>query len=101
MPRPSDRGLNRVLIDLDGVLAEDTYPSPVIGDPIWAGLDLVEDFFKAGYEVVIHTARPVSHLPRIREWLEKYSLADTIYDIVCDKPQGWVYVDDRAWNPWA
>jgi hypothetical protein len=92
-------GHTRVVIDLDGVLAEDVWPRPGIGAPRPDGVDLAVHYFREGYEVVMWTARPASHLPRIMDWLRHNGLREVVYDVVTDKPVAGLYIDDRAWNP--
>jgi ribonucleotide monophosphatase NagD (HAD superfamily) len=94
-----DKGLHRVIIDLDGLLAEDTWPHRRVGKLLPGGLEILKHYFYEGYEVVIHTARPRSHEEMIHKWLEQQDISDMVYDVVCGKPQAWLYIDDRAWNP--
>ena len=94
-----DHGLHRVLVDFDGVLATDTWPNRSLGRPIKLGIELLKHYFYGGYEVVIYTARPSSHKESIWDWLVVNDIHDLVYDVVTDKPQAWLYIDDRAWNP--
>lgn len=93
------RGHTRVVFDLDGTLAVDTWPRPTIGAPIEEGIELVVHYADLGYEVVIYTARPASHRERIWRWLEENGLAEAVYDVVTDRPVAGLYIDDRAWRP--
>ncbi|MGI0013636.1 MAG: hypothetical protein ACREBU_09375 [Nitrososphaera sp.] len=85
-----------VCVDFDGVLAEDTWPSPRIGNPIPEGLEEVTDFIEQGYAVIVYTARPESHKMRIWGWLSANGFRDLVYDVVCGKPQAILYLDDKA-----
>lgn len=85
-----------VCFDFDGVLAEDTWPSPVLGRPIKEGVTLLREYVKAGYAVKIYTARPDSHERLIWNWLDRNNLASKVYDVVCNKPISGLYFDDRA-----
>ena len=103
LPKPGS-GLMTIAFDLDGTLAEPTWPEPFIGKPIQKGVDAAFAYADKGYEIIIFTSRPASHLEAIKVWLETaYSssdplrhLYDIVYDIVTDKPRAALYVDDRA-----
>lgn len=94
-----DHGLHRVLIDFDGVLATDTWPSPAVGEPIPKGIDILLHYAGKGYEVSIYTARPKEHLHSIHDFLWDNGLDKLVYEVICCKPRAWLYIDDRAWNP--
>ncbi len=98
LPDPAP-GLPVVVIDLDGTLAESTWPSPTIGAPLKEGVDALVRWRARGCQIVIWTARPESHRGRIQRWLTEQGLADLVFDVQCDKPIGGLYVDDRAWRP--
>lgn len=98
--RNEDAGLSRVLVDFDGTLAKDVWPSPGLGPPIKDGLDLIRFYAKQGYEVSVYTARPASHESAIWAWLTEQKVQHLVYDVICDKPAAWLYIDDRSWNPW-
>lgn len=98
---PSEKGLHRVLFDFDGVLAEDTWPKPGVGDPIPAGVKLLKKYAKLGYEVSIFTSRPDSHKDAIWSFIYDNDLDELVYDIITDKPVARWYIDDRALNPWG
>jgi len=87
-------GHDRVVFDLDGVLAENTWPNPDIGAPIAAALQMAEHFAKQGKELVVYTARPRSHRARIWSWLSDTGLP--WYYVICGKPVAGLYIDDRA-----
>ncbi len=93
---PHDPALARVMVDFDGVLAANTWPSPRLGKLDQNAYWLVRHYYSAGCEVVVFTARPDSHFPRIWEWLAKHGLADAVYDVTGRKMQACLYVDDRA-----
>ena len=94
-PKPGT-GLMTIAFDLDGTLAEPTWPSPIIGKPIQRAVDALLEYHERGYEAIIFTSRPASHLDSIRVWLFANGLHNVIYDIVTDKPRAAMYVDDRA-----
>lgn len=95
---PHDPRLPVVAVDFDGVLAEPTWPSPYLGKADPAALDLVRHYHHAGCQVVVFTARPVSHHDRIWRWLEDYDVYGCVYDVTNVKPVAGVYFDDRAYR---
>lgn len=94
-PKPGT-GLQTIAFDLDGTLAEATWPNPWVGKPIKVAVDAAREYFEHGFEIIIYTARPPSHHEAIVQWLEDNELSDIIYDIVCGKPRAALYVDDRS-----
>lgn len=94
-PKPGT-GLMTIAFDLDGTLAEPTWPSPAIGSPIEKAVDAMLEYWRKGFEIIIFTSRPASHREAIKKWLENFGLSSIIYDIVTDKPRAAMYVDDRA-----
>lgn len=97
-PWPTD-GKLPVVFDLDGTLAEATWPSNHVGAPIQEGVELLLEYASRGYAIVIHTARPPSHEGRIWEWLREIGLGNVVFNVVCGKPLGCMYVDDRSFRP--
>lgn len=85
-------------VDLDNTLAESVWtperPSHAIGDPIRVNVLKLREAVKAGYKVVIHTARPWSDYEAIEAWLHKHDIP--FRSIVCGKILAAAYVDDRA-----
>lgn len=97
LPLPkAGTGLMTIAFDLDGTLAEATWPKPYIGDPLDAGVDALIQYSKKGYEIVIFTSRPASHKQKIGDWLERVGIRNLVYDIITDKPRYAMFVDDRA-----
>jgi hypothetical protein len=97
-PKPVE-GLPIVGIDLDGVLCQNQWPNPGLGAPIKSGIALVIHYANEGNEIIVYTARPPSHAPRIWAWLTQVGLSTHVYDVVCGKPRLGLMVDDRCWNP--
>ena len=91
-----DPTLPVIAVDFDGVLASSHWPSPKIGEPDFDALWLVEHYHRTGCEVIVFTARPVSHHPRIWKWLEKHGIEWCVYDVTNIKPVACLYFDDRA-----
>jgi phosphoglycolate phosphatase-like HAD superfamily hydrolase len=88
-------GLHTIAFDLDGTLAEATWPSPDIGRPIPLAVRMAQWYFRHGYEVIIFTSRPASHREAIEDWAYLNGL-EFIYSVVTDKPRAALYIDDRA-----
>lgn len=96
MFRSPKRAFNRVAFDLDDTLAYGVWPDPKIGEPIELGKQALLWYHDQGFEVIIFTSRPVSHIPRIWRWLEAQGLAKAVYDVICGKPHYDLLIDDRA-----
>ena len=91
-----------IVFDLDGTLAESTYPEPHIGRAITPMLNLARRYHEEdNREIIIHTARPESHKDTIWSWVHLHGLETVIYDVICGKPRAALYIDDRAYNPSA
>ncbi len=100
-PRPEPNYLQaEVMFDLDGTLAENTWPDTHIGQPIPEMIDLVFEYRAAGYAVSIFTSRPEDHRIDIDFWLSEQGLGNIVYRVICDKPAFALLIDDRSWNPW-
>jgi hypothetical protein len=85
-----------VAFDFDGVIAENTWPASHIGAANEEAFDAIEHYFNLDCEVVIFTARPSAHFPRIWKWLEENNMDHAIYDVTNRKPRACLYFDDRA-----
>lgn len=90
---PRDR-LIWAAVDLDGTLAEDVWPEPGIGEPIRVNVVKARELHRAGYKIVIHTARGWEAYELIESWLQHHDIPFS--RIVCGKVLAAVYVDDRA-----
>lgn len=97
-PWPTD-GKLPVVFDLDGTLSEPTWPSNHVGPPIQEGVELLLEYSSRGYAIVIHTARPASHEPRIWGWLLEQGLQNVVFNVICGKPLGAMYIDDKSFRP--
>lgn len=96
-PPPVEKAKSHyVVFDLDGTLAEDTFPKPHIGRPIDKGVRWLRHYAEAGHAITIYTARPESHATNIWNWLGEHGLDEFVYHVVCGKPLAGLYVDDRA-----
>jgi hypothetical protein len=87
-----------VSIDFDGVLAENTWPSPHLGRQIPEGVQMLLHYAEQQVEIVILTARPPSHWPDIWKWLTAKGLQGIVYDVSNIKQPACIYIDDRAWR---
>ena len=94
-PKPGV-GLTRICVDIDGTIAEPTWPSPVIGKPIRRAIDAMIEASRAGWEIVLYTARPASHVPAIMKWVDDNGLSAVVYDVITGKPAAAAFWDDRA-----
>lgn len=83
-------------IDFDGVLAASIWPHRGIGKPLLYNHDKLRALDRAGYKVVIHTARPWSDYDTLVSWLQLYDLPFTA--VVCGKFLARKYIDDKAIN---
>lgn len=90
--------LNWIGMDLDGTMAQSVWTperdNSDIGDPIERNVNQAAALVRAGYEVVIWTARPWGHHPMIQKWTAMH-LPFPVKQIVCGKPLFKVYIDDR------
>jgi hypothetical protein len=90
-------------VDLDGTLAEGVWtadnPTADIG-PVKVykngrtAKDLAIELVKAGYKIVVHTARSWTDYENIEKWLNHNGIP--FRGIVCGKLLAAMYIDDRA-----
>lgn len=88
----------RVVVDIDGVLAEDSqgHHDYDTRRALSRGLELVRQLKAEGHTVILHTARWKEDEPTTRRWLARYEVD---YDeLVMGKPRADVYIDDRAFR---
>lgn len=97
-PKPQ-RLVGEVMFDLDGTLAEHSWPSNAIGKPIDKTVELVRHYVKTGYVCSIFTSRPADHRTEIWAWLSANELDTLFYRVITDKPVFGLLVDDRSYNP--
>jgi hypothetical protein len=91
--------IDRICIDLDGVLAESVWPRPEVGRLIPEGRALLRRYAAAGFEIIIFTSRPEDHKQKIWDFLLRYGMNDLVYEIRCNKPLAQLYIDDKAYRP--
>lgn len=87
----------RICIDLDGTILEfnaEIYHPFTFGDLRPGAKETMERLRKEGYYIVVHTARPLEAKPYIERCL---TLLEVPFDdVVCGKPFGVLYFDDRT-----
>jgi len=97
---PTDEQLLTAIIDLDGTIAESTWhpeqTRSVIGDPIDHGIDQLIRLYLNNYRIVIFTARAWADHDMIVAWLIENEIP--FHQVICGKPLGTVYIDDKAVN---
>lgn len=84
-----------VALDFDGVmnLYDGWKGEDHLFDPRPGLKEFLVDLKKAGYKVVIFSARSAA---KIEEWLEKHELRKYVGKVSNEKPMAHCYVDDRA-----
>lgn len=97
---PTDAELKTAIIDLDGTLAESTWhpeqTRSVVGDPIEHGVNQLTKLYLDGYRIVVYTSRAWADHDMIVAWLITNEIP--FHQVICGKPLGTVYVDDKAVN---
>ena len=98
----------RIVFDVDGTICEIKKPNQSYADvlPLTGAVETIRALHAAGHYIIIHSARNMgtceSNMGRVMknvglitlEWLQKHGIEyDEIY---FGKPNGHVYVDDRA-----
>lgn len=96
-PEPTDLSFPIVAIDFDGILARPIWPEQGLGRPIPRGIELARHFHEEDVVVIVYTARPWRDHPVIHRWLREHEVP--FDQIVCEKPQAALYIDDRAFRP--
>lgn len=95
---PVSRGtINQIVFDLDGTIAEANWPTRrTVGKPIAKGVAMLKHYAEQGFSICIYTARPAVDEPAIWQWVFDNELP--VDKVVCDKPSGALYVDDKGWR---
>lgn len=94
--------LNFYFVDLDGTLIDTNERenfSLETGKPIIKNIELIRKLAKDGRSIFIHTSRHWMDYRDIKKWLKKNKIP--FKAIICGKPMGKYYVDDRALNPFC
>jgi hypothetical protein len=97
-PAADRQGRLPVAIDFDDTLARSLWtpenPTTEIGPPIHLNIVKAREVARAGWRIVIYTARSWDDEPKIRAWLLEHQVP--FDSIICAKPLCGAYVDDRA-----
>lgn len=99
---------NQIAIDFDGVLHKNSYgyhDGTVYDIPIEGSIDAIYRLHRAGYVIIIFTAKAKKDRPLIMnktgeqliwEWLEKYNISQYIKEVTSEKPRAKYYIDDKG-----
>ncbi len=84
-----------IMVDLDGVLcSEEPFFERPLARPIAGAREALKKLRRAGYTIVIYTARGWGEYRVTRQWLDEHGF---VYDgIHMGKPVADVWIDDRA-----
>lgn len=90
----------KIIVDIDGILTKETegfgpnyYPKRT---PNKYNIKTLHDYKRRGFIIHLYTARYQEDKKMTKDWLNMY---DVPYDsITLGKPQGEIYIDDRATN---
>ena len=103
-----------IALDFDGVIHNDTkgfHDGTIYGTPIEGTKDALIELSKS-YKLVIYSCKSNPNRPLINnktgteliwEWLEQWDMKQYISDVVINKPNALLYIDDRglkfeSWN---
>ena len=81
-------------IDLDHTLCISAPPDYASATPMAGAADALRELRRAGWFVVIHTARHFNHWRVTAAWLDRHGFE--FDQIVFGKPPARLYIDDRA-----
>ena len=90
----------RIVFDIDGVICTNTWGKYEEAQPIQDRIDVINDLYFNGHEIILFTARGsetgIDHRVltelQMKRWGVKY------HDLKFGKPSADLYVDDRAFN---
>lgn len=84
-------------VDFDGVVHDRANPLPgkKMGGLLDGAEDVLDDLYRAGHKIIIHTTMANSPSGRraVADWLEFYGVD---YHEIQPKPQADIYLDDRG-----
>lgn len=87
----------QLIIDVDGtILQYDGYRPGEFGQPIAGAIEFLQAQRDAGHTVILFSARPLSEECELREHLAELGIIDLVEELICGKPIGHVYIDDRG-----
>lgn len=87
--------MKTAVVDLDGVLAEErpTFER-CLAAPMPGAAEGLRRLSRAGYMIVIHTARGWGEYQMTEDWLIRHAMPFDV--LICGKPQASIVIDDRA-----
>jgi hydroxymethylpyrimidine pyrophosphatase-like HAD family hydrolase len=98
----------KYVFDLDGTLCTDTSGNYELAMPIENRIELVNQLFDSGHEIIIYTARGMGSCNNnpLKAYEKYYSLTERQLEewnvkhhhLVLGKPAGDIYVDDKGVN---
>ena len=83
------------IIDMDGVICVESKPYRN-AKPIINTIKALQDLYKSGHIIIIHTSRRQCDYKLTKEWLDKYGVP--FFKLIMGKPKGDYYIDDKAWG---
>lgn len=90
-----DTDLLWVLCDFDNTIAYNSgHPDYILTKPTMYAREALGKMKKAGFKVVVYTARPWSEYKEVEDFLLKHKLP--FRRIICGKPLGKYIIDDKA-----
>ena len=96
-----------IALDFDGVIHNDTkgfYDGTIYGNPIEGTKDALVELAKS-FKLVIYSCKSNPDRPLINgktgteliwEWLEQWNMKQYISDVVVNKPNALIYIDDKG-----
>jgi len=91
-----DKGFTWILIDFDDVIHTQSEDFNIKNKPIAGVKEALTKLKKAGFKIVIFTARHwVEHIS-IKTWLRYYKIP--FDSVICGKPLGLLFIDDKAYR---
>lgn len=85
----------QIIIDLDGTICtEEKMFSRSLAKPIDKAIESVNKLFDSGHIIIIYTARMWIEYEMTHHWLTSNGVK--FHQLVMGKPQGDVWIDDRA-----
>jgi len=83
----------RIVLDLDGVICEETKPYAQ-AKPIDGARQKIWDWWYSGHTIIINTARHNSDRKLTLKWLRDHEIK--YHRLIMGKPKADVYIDDKA-----
>lgn len=88
----------QIVFDLDGTICtEEKMFSRSLARPIRKAIKVVNALFKEGHTIIIYSARSWTEYEMTHCWLKNHKVK--FHQLVMGKPQGDLWIDDRAIQP--